>query len=139
MYALIRSGDLVAVQPDQEGNSGPLPECAAAGQPVGRGRQLIALDEHRLCTTTPAFLKYLGLRDRLTCPRYLRSRPARIWLTPGRVDHCRGGPRISLDSLRCPATSRRVFPGCRSETDTIETCLLVLAGSGCLRAYDGAT
>jgi chromosome segregation and condensation protein ScpB len=26
-------------------------------------RQLIGLDEHRLFTTPPAFLKYLGLRD----------------------------------------------------------------------------
>ncbi|MDQ6670584.1 MAG: SMC-Scp complex subunit ScpB, partial [Chloroflexota bacterium] len=31
-------------------------------------RQLIALDEHRLFTTTPAFLKYLGLRDLADLP-----------------------------------------------------------------------
>jgi hypothetical protein len=34
-------------------------------------RQLIALDDHRLFTTTPAFLNYLGLRDLADC---LRSR-----------------------------------------------------------------
>jgi segregation and condensation protein B len=32
-------------------------------------RQLIALDEHRLFTTTTAFLKYLGLRDLADLPR----------------------------------------------------------------------
>jgi segregation and condensation protein B len=31
-------------------------------------RQFIALDEHRLFTTTPAFLKYLGLRDLADLP-----------------------------------------------------------------------
>ena len=31
-------------------------------------RQLIALDEHRLFSTTPAFLKYLGLRDLADLP-----------------------------------------------------------------------
>jgi chromosome segregation and condensation protein ScpB len=31
-------------------------------------RQLIALGEHRLFTTTPAFLKYLGLRDLADLP-----------------------------------------------------------------------
>ena len=31
-------------------------------------RQLIALDEHRLFTTTPVFLKYLGLRDLADLP-----------------------------------------------------------------------
>ena len=31
-------------------------------------RQLIALDDHRLFTTTPAFLKYLGLRDLADLP-----------------------------------------------------------------------
>src|SRR5438067_7085217 len=31
-------------------------------------RQLIALDEHRLFTTTPAFLKYLGLPDLADLP-----------------------------------------------------------------------
>ena len=31
-------------------------------------RQLIALDEHRLFATTPAFLKYLGLRDLADLP-----------------------------------------------------------------------
>jgi hypothetical protein len=34
-------------------------------------RQLIAFDDHRLFTTTPAFLNYLGLRDLADC---LRSR-----------------------------------------------------------------
>jgi segregation and condensation protein B len=31
-------------------------------------RQLIALDDHRLFSTTPAFLKYLGLRDLADLP-----------------------------------------------------------------------
>jgi chromosome segregation and condensation protein ScpB len=31
-------------------------------------RQLIALDEHHLFTTTPAFLKYLGLRGLADLP-----------------------------------------------------------------------
>jgi chromosome segregation and condensation protein ScpB len=31
-------------------------------------RQLIALDEHRLFSTTPAFLKFLGLRDLADLP-----------------------------------------------------------------------
>jgi segregation and condensation protein B len=31
-------------------------------------RQLVALDEHRLCVTTPAFLEYFGLRDLADLP-----------------------------------------------------------------------
>jgi chromosome segregation and condensation protein ScpB len=31
-------------------------------------RQLIALDAHRLFSTTPAFLKYVGLRDLADLP-----------------------------------------------------------------------
>ena len=31
-------------------------------------RRLIALDDHRLFTTTPAFLEYLGLRDLADLP-----------------------------------------------------------------------
>jgi chromosome segregation and condensation protein ScpB len=31
-------------------------------------RQVIALDDHRLLITTPAFLKYLGLRDLADLP-----------------------------------------------------------------------
>jgi chromosome segregation and condensation protein ScpB len=30
--------------------------------------QLIALDDHRLFSTTPAFIKYLGLRDLADLP-----------------------------------------------------------------------
>jgi segregation and condensation protein B len=42
----------------------------AATAPLARcsQRRLIALDEHRVFTTTPAFLEYLGLRDLADLP-----------------------------------------------------------------------
>jgi hypothetical protein len=44
----------------------------AIGTPLQR--QLIAFNDHRLFSTTPAFLKYLGLRDWLTCLRFPSSK-----------------------------------------------------------------
>jgi hypothetical protein len=41
-------------------------------------RQLIALDDHRLFTTTPTLLEYLGLRDLADLPSTLVTAPARI-------------------------------------------------------------